>query len=120
MKSYVSQYCKKILFAVLSLILISACTAQYVLWQRYGVWNWWSAKPHYLKVHGRDYKQGAEEKPAPYYCVISTMFPFNYPIAAASDSGPDGKRCTGKKAGTYIYLRWEDGSWTAYGIQGAA
>lgn len=110
---------KRILIVAVILVVLAALWGQYTMWQRYGVFDWWSARPQFLKADGRDYARGDTRAPAPHYCVIESMFPFDYPIAAEVEDGPDGRPCPpARGAGTFVYLRWKDGKWTVYGLQG--
>ncbi|MGJ6127219.1 hypothetical protein QN239_32060 [Mycolicibacterium sp. Y3] len=108
---------KRLAIIVVALVGIPVMSAQYTMWDRYGVFDWWSAQPEFLKINGRDYERGYDRAPAPHYCVFDTMFPFDYPIAAAVKDGPDGSPC-GTRDSTGVYLRWKDGRWTAYGLLG--
>lgn len=109
---------KRILTIAAVLVVLGALWGQYTMWQRYGVFDWWSAQPQFLKLHGRDYERGHfHNPPAPHYCVIDTMFPFDYPIAAAVQDGPDGSPC-GTRDRSGVYLRWKDGTWTQYQLLG--
>lgn len=84
----------RILAGGVILIAFAAMWGQYSMWQRYGVFDWWSAQPRFVKVLGRDYERGRfHNPPTPHYCIIDTMFPFAYPIAADVVGGPDGRRC---------------------------
>lgn len=110
---------KRILIIAAVLVLLAALWGQYTMWQRYGVFNWWSAQPRFVKVLGRDYERGKlHNSPAPHYCVIDTMFPFDYPIAAEVDDGPDGRPCNFHGTTTMVSLRWKDGTWTQYQLLG--
>lgn len=110
---------KRILIIAAVLVLLGALWGQYTMWQRYGVFNWWSAQPRFVKVLGRDYERGKlHNPPAPHYCVIDRMFPFDYPIAADVEDGPDGRPCNFHGTTTVVSLRWKDGTWTQYQLLG--
>lgn len=109
---------KRILIIAAVLVVLGALWGQYTMWQRYGVFNWWSAQPEFLKLNGRDWERGSfHNPPTPHYCVFDTMFPFDYPIAGAVPDGPDGLPC-GTRNSTGVYLRWKDGTWTEYQLLG--
>ncbi len=110
----------RILAGGVILIAFAAMWGQYSMWQRYGVFDWWSAQPRFAKVLGRDYERGRfHNPPTPHYCIIDTMFPFAYPIAADVVGGPDGRPCDFHGTPTGVYLRWKDGTWTQYQLLGA-
>ncbi|WP_155943058.1 hypothetical protein [Mycobacterium sp. 141] len=48
---------KRILITAAVLAVLAALSGQYTMWQRYGVFDWWSAQPEFLKLHGRDYER---------------------------------------------------------------
>lgn len=111
---------KRILITAAVIIVVIVGYGQWSMWDRYGVFNWWSAQPRFLKVNDRGYKQGIHPAdPAPNYCLLDKAFPFDYPIVAATDSGIDGSACAFKGTPTVVYLRWKDQPWRPYVLLGA-
>lgn len=111
---------KRLVVIVVAVVAIAALWGQRDMWNRYGVFDWWSAKPRFIKANGRDYERGDDHEPGPHYCVIDTMFPFNYPIAADTEAGTAGRPCPPPHgASTFVYLHWKDNKWTVYVLQGA-
>ncbi|MBF9328440.1 hypothetical protein [Mycobacteroides chelonae] len=119
MREFWASHWKRILVWSLAIVLVLGAAGQYTMWQRYGVFAWWDDKPRFLKVRDRGYSgHGLQKAPEPHYCVLGTMFPFSYPIAAASPKGPDGRDCETTEAPVTVYLKWKDEPWTVYGRLG--
>ena len=75
--------------------------------------TWPFHAPERISMHGRDYQRDLfpprDEVPEPdRQSEIITMMPFGYPIIGY----------TGYETSTVIYLRWRDGEYYGYSLQG--
>ncbi|PVA22674.1 hypothetical protein [Mycobacteroides abscessus] len=119
MREFLARRWKRIVLAAAVIVVLALGAGQYTLWQRYGVFSWWSERPRFLEVRDRGYSgHGLQKNPEPHYCLLDTMFPFSYPIVAATPQGPDGRACDGTKGPSTVYLKWKDEPWTVYGRLG--
>ncbi|TSD39681.1 hypothetical protein FFI94_033310 [Rhodococcus sp. KBS0724] len=104
---------KRVVMIVVGVLVASIGVAYLWFASNYHSLTWPFHTPERISMHGRDYQRNLfpplDEVPEPdRQSEINTMVPFGYPIIGY----------TGYETSTVIYLRWRDGEYYGYSLQG--
>ncbi|NMM92321.1 hypothetical protein B2J88_50180 [Rhodococcus sp. SRB_17] len=104
---------KRVVMIVVGVLVVSIGVAYLWFGSNYHSLTWPFHTPERMRMDGRDYQRNLfpplDEVPEPdRLSEINTMLPFGYPILGVA----------GYETNTVLYLRWRDGEYYGYSLQG--